>query len=242
MVIAIQGDNGLPARRRKLDSWTWFALFFALVAYPAAYCAGYVGPLIHEIFRGSRAHWWYFWLLVLAFHWVPLGFVWLALKKNREPWSSIGVDWRWYRRWWWVFATILAALIAAAFVAPGLHYPDGLPRIGRSKPQFMIPLSTPERLFVIFVAFTAGVTEEVLFRGFAITRLTRIVGSPWRALPITVVSFLFIHGTPRSVQMCVVYAFAGLAFGVPFILMKQRRLEVLILIHFLIDAGMVLAD
>jgi membrane protease YdiL (CAAX protease family) len=106
----------------------------------------------------------------------------------------------------------------------------------------MIPLSTPERLFMIFVAFTAGVTEEVLYRGFAITRLTRGVGSAWLVLPITVVTFLFIHGTPRNVQMLVVYTLADLAFGVPFILMRQRRLEALILIHFLIDAGMVLAD
>lgn len=238
---AIQSEGG-NTRDSRLDGWTWLALLVTLVIYPAAWCAGYIGPIIVKIYRGSRAHWWYFWLLALAFHWIPFAFVWLALKKNHQPWSSIGVDWGWYRRWWWIFATILAALVAAAFLAPGLHYPDGLPRIGRSNPRFMIPLSTPERLFVIVVAFTAGVTEEVLFRGFAITRLTRVVGSPWRALPITVVSFLFIHGTPRSVQMLVVYTLAGLAFGVPFVLMKQRRLEVLILIHFLIDAGMVLAD
>jgi hypothetical protein len=33
----------------------------------------------------------------------------------------------------------------------------------------------------------------------------------------------------------------GVAFSVPFILMKFGRREILILIHFLIDAGMVLA-
>lgn len=227
---------------RRLEGWSILALLVTLVVFPATWCAGYIGPFIHDIYRGSRTHWYYFWLLGLAFHWIPFAFVWVALRMNRESWSSLGLDWGWYRRWWWIFALILAALIGAAFVMPQIRYPDGLPKIGRSPPQFMIPLSTPERLLMIFIAITAGVTEEVLFRGFAITRLKRVLGSAWLALPITVVSFLFIHGTPRSAQMAAIYLFAGLAFGVPFILMKLRRLEVLILIHFLIDAGMVIAD
>ncbi len=241
-------DQSIPlttpdaASTSRPNIWTALALAVTLVVFPVMWCAGFIGPYVVDIYRGSRAHWWYFWLLALAFHWVPFGLVWLALAKSREPWTSIGVDWGWFRRWWWVFAGILAALGAAAFIMPGAHYPDGLPEIGRSSPRFMIPLSTPERLFVILVAITAGVTEEVLFRGFSITRLARVLGSPWLALPITVVSFLFIHGTPRSVEMLMIYTVAGLAFGVPFLLMKCRRLEVLILIHFLIDAGLVLAD
>jgi len=80
----------------------------------------------------------------------------------------------------------------------------------------------------------------VIFRGFAFTRLGRVIRNPWLVLPITVVSFLFIHGTPRNVPALMNYTMAGLAFGIPFILMKLNRLEILILIHFLIDAGMVL--
>ena len=126
-----------------------------------------------------------------------------------------------------------------AFVMPGVHYEGELPK--RSQTIFMAPVSTPERLFLIFGALTAGVTEEVLFRGFAFTRLGRVIKNPWLVLPVTVVAFLFIHGTPRNVEGFITYAMAGLAFGVPFIVMKLRRLEILMLIHFLIDAGMVLA-
>jgi membrane protease YdiL (CAAX protease family) len=120
-----------------------------------------------------------------------------------------------------------------------VHYGSAPPGISGS--HFMAGVTAPERLFVLWMAITAGVTEEVLFRGFAITRLTRVLGSPWLALPVTVVSFLFIHGTPRDVGGLVAYTAAGLAFGVPFILMGLRRLEILIAIHFAIDASMVLA-
>jgi membrane protease YdiL (CAAX protease family) len=134
---------------------------------------------------------------------------------------------------------VLGLLVVAACVAPRVHYGSAPPGISGS--HFMAGVTAPERLFVLWMAITAGVTEEVLFRGFAITRLTRVLGSPWLALPVTVVSFLFIHGTPRDVGGLVAYTAAGLAFGVPFILMGLRRLEILIAIHFAIDASMVLA-
>lgn len=226
---------------RRLDGWTIFALLMALVAFPVGWSSGYIGPLIVEIYRGSRTHWWYFWLLGLAFHGLPFLAVWTALRRNGQPWSSIGVDWGWFRRWWWFFAGLMAVLVATAFIVPGVYYLDGLPKLAQSNPQFMIPITAPERLFILLIALTAGVTEEVLFRGFAITRLSRVLGSPWLALPVTVVSFIFIHGKPRSVEMLIAYTAAGLGFGVPFILMKQRRLEALIFIHFLIDASMVFA-
>ena len=59
--------------------------------------------------------------------------------------------------------------------------------------------------------------------------------------PVSTAERLFIHGTPRNLEGLITYTAAGLAFGVPFILMKLKRLEILVLIHFAIDAGMVLA-
>jgi membrane protease YdiL (CAAX protease family) len=224
----------------RLDTYTSLALFVGLVAYPVLYCSGIMGQIVAPIFtENSRLHWWYFWLANLAFHWIPFALIWLALTKNSERWDSIGVDWSWFvtHRLW--FGALLVALIAMAFLMPGILYDGELPK--RSQTIFIAPVSTPERLFLIFGAATAGVTEEVLFRGFAFTRVGRVIKNPWLVLPITVVSFLFIHGTPRDVEGLVTYAVAGLAFGVPFILMNLRRLEVLILIHFLIDAGMVVA-
>ena len=224
----------------RIDSYTLLALLISLVAYPAIYSSGIMGRIITPIFtEDSRLHWWYFWLANMAFHWIPFGFVWLALRKNQEGWSSIGLNWNWFLEHKVWFGLLIGFLAIMAFVMPGVHYGDALP--GRSQTIFIAPVSTAERLFVIWGAITAGVTEEVLFRGFAFTRLARVIRNPWLILPISVLSFLFIHGTPRDVEALVSYTAAGLAFGVPFILMKFRRLEILILIHFLIDAGMVLA-
>jgi membrane protease YdiL (CAAX protease family) len=174
-----------------------------------------------------------------TFRWIPFALIWLALAKNHERWTSIGVDWGWFAKHRLWFGGLVLFLIAMAFSMPRVLYDGELPK--KSQTIFMAPVSTAERLFLIFGAATAGITEEVIFRGFAFTRLGRVIKSPWLVLSITVIAFLFIHGTPRNVEGAITYASAGLAFGVPFVLMKLRRLEILILIHFLIDAGMVVA-
>lgn len=226
--------------REPIDKYTFTALFVSLVVYPVIYCSGIMGQIIAPIFtENSRAHWWYFWLANLAFHWIPLAFIWLALRRNGESWNSIGLDWSWFTKYKLWFGLLITILVIAAFLMPGVLYGGTLPV--RSQTIFLAPVSSFERLFLIFGAFTAGLTEEVIFRGFAMTRLNRVFQNLWIVLPITVVSFLFIHGTPRDVEGLISYILAGLAFGIPFILMGLKRLELLILIHFLIDASMVFA-
>lgn len=228
------------AAKPRMDTYTSLALFVGLVAYPAIYCSGIMGQIVMPIFtQDSRRHWWYFWLANMAFHWIPFALIWLALGKNHERWVSVGVDWSWFDKHRIWFGSLILLLIIMAFGMPGVLYEGELPK--RSQTVFMAPVSTAERLFIIFGAMTAGVTEEVLFRGFAFTRLGRVIRNPWLVLPITVIAFLFIHGTPRNLNGLITYTAAGLAFGIPFILMNLRRLEILILIHFLIDAGMVMA-
>jgi membrane protease YdiL (CAAX protease family) len=230
----------LPTDPRRLDRLTWATLVVTLVVYPAVYSSGIMSALVRPIIVDhSRPHWWSFHAALMLFHWLPFGLVWLVLRHRGETWSSVGVDWSWFRRLRWILAAVVAFLAVAAVVMPRIHYGDDLPGISRT--IFLAPVSTPERLWMIWVAVTAAVTEEVLFRGFALTRLTRALRSPWLALPLTVVAFVFIHGVPRDVEALVAYVAAGLAFGIPFILMGLKRLEIVVAIHFAIDASMVLA-
>ena len=106
---------------------------------------------------------------------------------------------------------------------------------------FFGPIGSFERLFAIFISFTAAFTEEVLFRGYAFTRLKRWIPNPWFILPITLISFLLIHGEPDSLNRVIFYILGGYAFGIPFIIMGLKRLEIIILVHFLIDVSTVFA-
>jgi membrane protease YdiL (CAAX protease family) len=186
----------------------------------------------------ERTEWWYFIFSNLLFHWIPFLFIRHALIKNNETWSSIGVDWSWFLKHKnWVIG-VFSILIISAFIIPSIYYENELPI--RSQAGFIGPVSILERLVTIVVlAFTAAVTEEVIFRGFALTRLKRLIPNPWLILPIIAISFVFIHGEIRSFGQTLNYVVFSLIFGIGFILKGFRRLEILITIHFLINASLV---
>ncbi|RXJ72210.1 hypothetical protein CS022_16795 [Veronia nyctiphanis] len=234
--------------KTELDKYTVLALVVSLVLYPLLYSldffSEFIFPLVAEGWPCSafgdlpRLGWWSFWLGNFVYHWVPFLFVWFCLYKNKEAWSSIGVSLAWYveRKYW--FIGVLGMLVLAAFVLPNIYYADDLPRSSQS--IYFAAVSTNERLFMIVMALTTGITEEVLFRGFAFTRLKRVIDNPWFILPITLVSFLLIHGQPDNLGRSLYYIVGGCAFGIPFILMKMKRLEFLIVTHFFINVSLVL--
>ena len=218
--------SALQRRYRRLDPTTLVVLLLTVMGYPALRASG----LIPVPETGTRTEWWLFWLIVAIGHWTCFALVAFSLRRSGTPWSTIGVDWYWLRsRWRWL-AAVVGGLVVAAIVAPPIYYGGELPlRDGLFPLQ---PKSTAERLFwILGGGVTAGVVEETLFRGFALTRLGRLLGSPWLALPVTMVAFVFLHGSPPNLAIALNFAVVGAVFGVVFILMRCRRLEVLILVH-----------
>lgn len=226
------------SRVSRTTTWEIAALFAVLVAYPLwTYLPLPWDEWVGDIFRGNREGWWAFFGTIVLSHFPPFFVVMIAIRRS-GGWASIGLDWGWFWQRKLLFAVVLATIMAGAWYSPGWLYPAGLPRMSES--MFMMPVSSPERMFVLFGALTAAVTEEAMFRGFAITRLTRWVRTPWVAALISTASFALIHDTRTWIEVSI-YVTAGLAFAIPFVLMKLRRLEILVLIHFLIDASIAYA-
>ena len=92
--------------KHQSNNYTLLALFIGLVAYPVLYSTDFFGGLLFSNLPTdmlttlkdgtNRSQWWYFIFSNFLFHWIPFLFILLALKKNNEPWSSIGVDWTWF--------------------------------------------------------------------------------------------------------------------------------------------------
>lgn len=85
----------------------------------------------------------------------------------------------------------------------------------------------------LLVAVWAGVSEEIAFRGYAITRLEELTGSASWAAVLPVVLFALGHGTDGSVVHIVFALTMGALFSIFYLM--TRNLMANILAHALID-------
>jgi membrane protease YdiL (CAAX protease family) len=104
---------------------------------------------------------------------------------------------------------------------------------------WVIPRTMIEKLWMLPVALTAAICEETLFRGYALVELRR------RGLPlvlaaiVSTISFTFIHGLAQAPELLAFRVIAGLAFCA--LVSWRGNLRAAIVIHFLVDASMVLS-
>jgi len=121
------------------------------------------------------------------------------------------------------WACALAAAIPRLF---GWHESDAVFRK-------IVQLFVNRQWLMLFTAFTAGVTEELIFRGYILTRLSLLIKN--RYLPVIISAFLFgaIHFSYKSLREVIFAFLIGIMFGVHY--QKYRNIKVLIAAHFTID-------
>lgn len=88
-------------------------------------------------------------------------------------------------------------------------------------------------LLFVFTCLTAGVVEELIFRGYLIPRLNILFNNLYLPAIVSAVLFGAVHFTYGTVSNIIVPFFIGLIFG--FYYQKYRNLKVLILCHFFVD-------
>ncbi|HSJ08680.1 MAG TPA: CPBP family intramembrane glutamic endopeptidase [Longimicrobiales bacterium] len=135
------------------------------------------------------------------------------------------------------------ALLTTALVAGCVALLFLFHRLGVQETQTLralLPQSAADKLAFIGVSITAGICEEVIFRGFLQQALATATGSPWIALALASGSFGVVHAY-QSPTGAVRAALIGVVLGVPVVL--GFGLLPSILAHALVDvlAGIVLA-
>ena len=154
----------------------------------------------------------------------------LAIVKfwERRPLSSIGLV-RPTQNAILFGAKIVLVLIGLALVAGLAVQSTGLPV--PQQPEELV-MSLPIWL-QLFVAVSAGFTEEVLFRGYAIERMTELTGSRWIGALLPVVVFGAAHASFWGVGHAIVAGFTGLWLSLLYL--WRRNLWTNITAHALLD-------
>lgn len=151
--------------------------------------------------------------------------LWIVIKGEKLPLTSIGLRTdrlgRSLVRSVGLAAVCLAAAVGclAIYSAMGIHYGEGQ-SISR-----ILPVTT-------LAVVRAGISEEVLYRGYAIERLQTLTGSKWIAVAISLPLFAAFHF--RQGLAGVVLAFVLGAILTAFYLWKRDLLANMVG-HFLVD-------
>jgi membrane protease YdiL (CAAX protease family) len=86
---------------------------------------------------------------------------------------------------------------------------------------------------VAFVALTAGVTEEFIFRGYLLTRLSLLFSNKYMPVIMSSVLFAAMHYKYNSLREFIFVFLIGVLYSIYY--QKYRNIKVLMVVHFLVD-------
>lgn len=164
--------------------------------------------------------------------WVEVGLLWLyALKVERQglliwPVKRQGIEFL-------VSAVIILYLlsIAAQFIAAipavlGYHEDNRFVKM-------IAALIKGRPVLVVFISITAGFCEEVIFRGFILTRLSLLFKNSYLPVILSSVLFAAMHYGYNSLREYIFSFLIGIMMSVHY--QRFGDIRPLIIVHFLID-------
>lgn len=214
-----------PNRMIVLPVWS---VLVVLVGLPAIYIANSLMPWSVELLRRhNHAFFFQFWCSIAFLHWCSVALIGMLLKRKGSVLKDIGLD---------LSPLRIALMIGVPVVIGGtliMLRKMGIDH-GSKSPEVVSPFTNGERWFWIFMSFTAGFCEELVYRGFAIRALQGLNIRTWLAILAATLSFVLMHGVSvlTSVPFVIIYV-AGLLFSALFI--WRRSLIPGIILHTLFD-------
>lgn len=130
-----------------------------------------------------------------------------------------------------IFLLLLSIVIIMIPIRLAIHY-SGLEQVSDKLVQ-MSALMKGSKPLVLFVVFTAGITEELIFRGYIQPRLEALFNNPYPAILINSVLFGLLHHGYGTLVNVIGPVVIGLMFSLYY--WKFRNIKVLIICHILID-------
>lgn len=172
-----------------LGALTQRRLWLILAGIPAVYWINGFMPWSYGLFVQQDHRFFVpFMISICVLHWASLLVTVATVHRTGAGLEEIGVFWSPLR------LLILIGIVVAAGIGwivlrgtwPATETPQAW--------QLMYPWSMVERCFFVFVSLTAGICEEVVYRGFAIRALQARGMRTWKAVSLAALSFVLMHG------------------------------------------------
>ncbi len=165
--------------------------------------------------------------------WVFLVLVYLVAVKIEKSKLLIWKDTE--RKWYFyplsviaVFAGAVAVAVTTPIIFDLLHIPKTQEVL-----ESLANYYCEDKLLLVFGCLTAGVVEELLYRGYLMPRLEILFKAKWIVIFLSALVFGIAHIGNSSLIGFVVPTLIGLIFSYHYY--RYRNIKALIISHFLID-------
>lgn len=171
-----------------------------------------------------------FWSIIIIWYVAQIFIVSKLIKASDWRWSDIGFTLSKKKTIYLISGFLILAvgllLFIEAALANGVVDSEKLQSISS-----LTPKTTVSRVIFIFMALVAGLSEEIVYRGFAIKALESHNINKWVAVVLASIPFIFQHGL-KSTDQFWWFLMTGIFFGVLFVARKKLTLN--IIIHWLV--------
>lgn len=171
-----------------------------------------------------------FWIIIICWYLVQIYLISRILFSAGWKWEDIGISFKNKKTLIFLGAYWIVAIGLILFIETALAN-STIDTEKLNVLSSLTPKTTSARIIFIIMGFVAGLAEEIVYRGFAITAIKSYRINKWFAVVIASIPFIFQHGL-KSIDQFWWFLSWGIIFGVLYVLLK--KLYIPIAIHWVV--------
>ena len=178
-----------------------------------------------------------FWIVITGWYLIQIYIVSKILHSAGRDWADIGFSFSKKKTIFFIGGYLLFAFGLLAFIEIALAN-SIVDAEKMNNISSLTPKTTTARIIFIIMGLTAGLAEEIVYRGFAIKALVSNRINKWLAVFAATSPFIFQHGL-KSIDQFWWFLTWGVVFGILFLVLKKLNFN--IIIHWLVILSAMIA-
>ena len=177
------------------------------------------------------------WIIITGWYLIQIYIISKILRSSGWKWADIGFSFSKKKTFYFIGGYLLFAFGLLFFIEMALS--NSIVETEKmNQISSLTPKTTTARIIFIIMGLTAGLAEEIVYRGFAISALLSNKLNKWLSVLVATIPFIFQHGL-KSIDQFWWYLTWGVVLGILYLWLK--KLTVNIIIHWMVILSAMIA-